>query len=278
MNTGDYLEDCAVATFAEIERRTGSDILTSYLALFNGLQASDDQASLGQYPFLGAAILPGVFRNHFGANVIFGRKEALFRAGLFRERNGTDCTDWEFLARAVLMGCRLEVIPRTLARCSVVKDSGPHLPMRYNEQIRALTPYADLMPAVLRDLPKAAFTMKLHYERVYGLAHDRLGESAERILIRGRLSAGQRDDNIKLLDDESLLVPTLREMPERARKPIARALDAWLDYSSARSHLPTSRFKRASQIARQLLKGHYHRFAHGFGSALRDLRKPAKPH
>jgi hypothetical protein len=112
--------------------------------------------------------------------------------------------------------------------------------MGYSDQVRALTAYAELMPASLRGLPIAALTMKLHYERLYGLAY------------------------------EGLIV---KQMSESGQRKIASLLKAWLEYSSMRSNLPQRRFERILHITRQLVRGRYHRFAHGFGSALRDLRR-----
>jgi len=80
-----------------------------------------------------------------------------------------------------------------------------------------------------------------------------------------------------VLADEGALLLAVKQMPTRARKKIASVLDGWLEYSSARSQLPPPGFQRISHIARQLVRGHYHRYAHGFGSAFRDLRKPSQP-
>jgi FkbM family methyltransferase len=56
---------------------------------------------------------------------------------------------------------------------------------------------------------------------------------------------------------------------------IEATLGAWKEYTSTRSNLPPGRLERIPAIARQLLLGRYHRFAHGVGSALRDLRRAA---
>jgi glycosyltransferase involved in cell wall biosynthesis len=277
MDAADCLDRGAVATFVNVATRTGADILTCFLALFTGAREPTQESGLGHYPFLGGALLPGVFRNHFGSGIIFAHKDVLARVEQPRGDCRPDCAQWEFLARAALMGCRLEVIPLPLAWYRIRDNSGPHVPIEYNDQVRAVTPYAESMPADLRDLPKAALTMKLHYERLYGLAHERLGDSAALTMIQKRLSTSDKSNGVSLLDDEGLLLLIVKEMPARARKSMASALDAWLGYSSTRSHLPPSRLRRIPRIARELFRGHYHRFAHGFGSALRDLRRPPKP-
>jgi hypothetical protein len=111
------------------------------------------------------------------------------------------------------------------------------------------------MPPLLRDLPDAAFTTKVQYERQYGLAHNR-GE-------------------LPLFRDQELTVLLEKRLAAHGQGRLASLLRAWLDYSSARSDLPEGRIQRIPPIARQLLRGRYHRFSHGFGSAFRDLRKPS---
>jgi hypothetical protein len=100
------------------------------------------------------------------------------------------------------------------------------------------------MPFPLRDLPNAA----LLFARLYELP---------------------------LFSDEELAVLLVKRLAAHGQRKTASLLRAWLDYSSARSRLPEHRIRRIPLIAQQLLRGGYHRFAHGFGSVLRDLRKPA---
>ena len=273
MEGADYLNPDAVAAFVKVAGRTGADVLTCFLALFTGAQEPAEETCLGYYPFLGDAVLSGVFRNHFGLRVIFVRREALLRLGSFPVTPRRDCADWQFLARAALMHCRMEVIPIPLAWYRIWNESGPHVPLDYPEQLQALTPYAQAMPPALRDLPKAALTMRLLYQRMC----ERLGDNPARTILQ-RLAVNRKSGNqVSVLADEGALLLAVKQMPTRARKKIASVLDGWLEYSSARSQLPPPGFPRISHIVRQLLRGHYHRYAHGFGSAFRDLRKPSQP-
>ena len=167
----------------------------------------------------------------------------------------------------------MAVIPVPLAWYRIGNESGPHVPIDYLDQVQALTPYAQAMPAALRDLPKATFTMGLHYQRMC----ERLGDSPMHTILQ-RLSANSRKgDRVSLLADEGALLLAVHQMPARSRKKLALMLDGWLEYSLARSQLPPPGFQRISHIARQLVRGYYHRYGHGIGSALRDLRKPATP-
>ncbi|MBV8357670.1 MAG: glycosyltransferase [Deltaproteobacteria bacterium] len=273
IEASDYLNPDAVATFVKVASRTGAEVITCFLALFAGVQEPAEERCLGYYPFLGGAVLSGVFRNYFGLRAIFVQRDALLRLGSFPSDSRRDCADWEFLASAALMHCRMEVIPVPLVWYRIGDESGPHAPINYLDQVQALAPYAQAMPAALRDLPKAAFTTGLHYQRM----RERMGDSPIHSILR-RLSANRNEGNqVSGLADEGALLRTINQMPSRSRKKIVLMLDGWLDYSSARARLPPPGFQRLSHIARQLVRGHYHRYGHGFGSALRDLRKPARP-
>jgi hypothetical protein len=271
MAAADYLAPEALAVFVKVANSTGAEVLTCFVALFSGVEEPAVERCLGPVPFLGAAAVPGVFRNHFGSGAIFVQRETLLRMGGYPDNARRDCADWEFLARAALTQCRLEVIPAPLLWQRVGDKSDQRIsPADYHEQLQALTPYAQAMPPMLCDLPKAAFTMGLHYQRM----SERLGNSPLQTMLR-RLGANRKGSNLDLADEGALL-RTLNQMPSRARDQIAIILDGWLEYSTARSRLPPPGFRRIAHIARQLLRGHYHRYGHGLGSAWRDLRKPVQ--
>jgi glycosyltransferase involved in cell wall biosynthesis len=276
MEASDYLEPEAVAALVKVATRTGAEVLTCFLALFSGAREPAAERSCGCYPFLGAAILSGLFRNHFGARVIFVRKDTLVQLGGFPGNARRDSADWEFLARAALMQRPMEVVPLPLVWRRLRDESDVNAPTDYLAQVQALLPYTQAMPATLRDLPKAAFTMGLHYQRM----RERLGDSPLHAILQ-RLSVNHQAANgASTPTDDGALLLAADQMPARPSQKIALMLDGWLEYSAARARLPPPGFQRISHIARQLMRGHYHRYGHGFGSALRDLRKPAqsKPH
>jgi O-antigen biosynthesis protein len=273
MEAADYLTPDAVALFVKVASCTGADVLTCFLALFEGAQEPSEQTCRGYYPFLGGAVISGVFRNHFGSRAIFVQRDALLRLGGFPHNARRDCADWEFLARATLMPCRVEVIPVPLAWYRIRDKSGRYVPAEYLDQVQALTPYAQAMPTLLRDLPKAMFIMGLHYQRM----RERLGDNPMNTVLTRFSEQRKSGDQASLLADEGALLQAVNQMPARSREKLALVLDGWLEYSSARAQLPPPGFQRISHIARQLVRGHYHRYAHGLGSALRDLYKPARP-
>ena len=244
MDSADYASADAVATFVEVAGRTGADVLTCFLVVFSGVGEPNDETVIGDCPFLGAAVLSGVFRNHFGARCIFVRKNGFSRLARSGAEGREDCADWEFLARAALKGLRLEVVPRALVWYRVPDNSGLRLRAEYCDHVHAVRPYAEAMPFPLRDLPNAALLFASLYE-------------------------------LPLFSDEELAVLLVKRLAAHGQRKTASLLRAWLDYSCARSNLSERRIRRIPLIVQQLLRGGYHRFGHGFGSALRDLRKPA---
>src|SRR5205823_8473990 len=66
MEASDWLIPDAVAIFVRVANETGADVLTCFLDLFSGGQEPSDEACLGHYPFLGSAVVSGVFNNFFG--------------------------------------------------------------------------------------------------------------------------------------------------------------------------------------------------------------------
>jgi glycosyltransferase involved in cell wall biosynthesis len=269
MEAHDCLAPEALETFVKVATSISAEVLTSVLALFSGRQEPTEKSCLGHYPFLGGAIVSSIFRNYFGLRVIFIRKNTLLRLGGFPYNSRRDCADWEFLARAALQQCRIEVIPAPLAWYRISEESGPQVSIDYMDQVKALTPYAQAIPAELQELPKAAFTMGWQYRRM----NQRLGDKAARAILERRPADRRQGKWDSILAHEGALLMAINQMPRRSRRQIASLLDGWLEYSSARAQLPPARFQRITHIMWQVVRGRYHRYGHGFGSAFRDLRK-----
>lgn len=278
MDAEDYLEKDAIDIFTSVAGLTGADVLTNFLAVFGGTEEPKPEDCLGEYPFLGAAVIPGAFHNRFGSHVAFVRRDLLVRIGPPHEGRLSGWAGWEFLARAAIAGCHFEVIPRSLAWRRVRGNEGLNFRAEYRDQIRAVRPYAKAMPAALEHLPDAALTMSFHYEHFYGLARERLEGDRLRAQAREQLAEARKKRETLLLENEALVLKLIRQMPDRAREHLSSALERWVEYSAVRSQLPPRRVSRVPLIVRQLLKGNYHLFAHGIGSALRDLGKSPKPH
>jgi glycosyltransferase involved in cell wall biosynthesis len=247
-----------VSILVEVAERSGADVLTSFLDLYAGNGRADEGISLGSRLFLGAAVISGVFHNYYGQGAIFIRKEAFFQVGGFATDDWKPCEDWEFLAKAVLSGLRLEVVPRALARYRV--DDTADLNGAGNNgngsEIRRLRPYLQAMPPAFRDLLKLSLILSQQTDRA---------------------STAVSDGHHAALLSESELLRIVRErLTLGGNRRIASLLKEWTDYNAVRVNLPERCLERFPHIARELFKGNYHRFAHGFGSALRDLRRSAR--
>ena len=246
----------AISTFVHVAERSNADVLTCFLDLFSGEDGPAHGVRLSCLPFLGAALIPGIFRNYFGRGSLFIRRSAVQqRVGGFAGAERGVCEDWEFLTRAALSGVRLEVIPRALAWYRVENPSKPDGVNANGDGTRRLKPYLEAMPAEFRDLLRVALSMRLQ--------------------PNGHPPAASY--RIPLNDEELLRLVRERLNSSGSHRRIAHILNEWIDYSSARMNMPAGRWQRLPYIARQLMKWRYHRFAHGFGSALRDLRKPPRP-
>jgi glycosyltransferase involved in cell wall biosynthesis/GT2 family glycosyltransferase len=141
-----------VSTFVRAATRTGADVLTCMLDIFQGPAPAPDSPPQRIWPFLGAATAPGLRRNVFGdANAFFARR-VFDRIGGFTEDVGVGCEDWELFARAVLSGLHLEVVPEPLVHYRQSPQGMLQSTSRRANEMRALRPYLGLLPAHVRPM------------------------------------------------------------------------------------------------------------------------------
>ena len=109
----------------------------AYLVTGEGKANTTSAHMTGYYP-AGGPVSQGLLNNVFGdANAIVRRKVFLELGG-FELTPGVGAEDWDFFARAVLSGYRLEVIPEALyhyRQHSQQLTSRPHSTHRYRERI-----------------------------------------------------------------------------------------------------------------------------------------------
>jgi glycosyltransferase involved in cell wall biosynthesis/GT2 family glycosyltransferase len=160
--TGDYVlfmdddnlaEPHEISTFVGAAAASGADILTCFLGVFQSAHATPAPGAPSHiWPFLGAAVGPGVLRNVFGDANAFIRRRVFERIGGFTEDVGVGCEDWEFFARAVLSGLRLEVVPEPLVRYRQSPSGMLQTTSKPANHLRALRPYTSLLPQHARAL------------------------------------------------------------------------------------------------------------------------------
>jgi GT2 family glycosyltransferase len=147
-----------LSTFARAARHSGADVLTCLMHLFQAQPRHRARRAVRRpahdkiWPFLGGALVPGLLRNVFGdANSLF-RRSVFDRIGGFHEEFGVSGEDWELLARAVLHGLVVQVVPEPLVRYRQSPQGMLHTTPTRANYMRALRPYFQLLPPHLRPL------------------------------------------------------------------------------------------------------------------------------
>jgi GT2 family glycosyltransferase len=145
-----------VSTFVRAATASGADVLTCLLHVFQSASPVVEPTPGYVWPFLGGALVPGVRRNVFGDANAFIRRQAFDRLGGFTEDYGVSGEDWELLARAVLAGLQVEVVPEALVGYRQNPQGMLHSTSDRANRRRALRPYLQLLPPHVRALTHLA--------------------------------------------------------------------------------------------------------------------------
>jgi glycosyltransferase involved in cell wall biosynthesis/GT2 family glycosyltransferase len=141
-----------LSIFARAARHSGADVLTCLMTLFQGDRPRRTSPRDRIWPFLGGALVPGLLKNVFGdANALF-KRSVFERIGGFHEEFGVSGEDWELLARAVLNGLTVQVVPEPLVRYRQSSHGMLQTTSSHANSMRALRPYFELLPPHLRPL------------------------------------------------------------------------------------------------------------------------------
>src|SRR5262249_7309060 len=133
--------------------QSGADVLTTFMDFFEG----DSPPRLGEPPscrwlFAGTDSLAGVARNCYGDANALVRRCAFDSVGGFTQDEGLPHEDWEFFARAVLRGHRLEVVPEALFWYRQTPGSMYRSTPPGRNYARSLRPFLEEVPPAYRDL------------------------------------------------------------------------------------------------------------------------------
>ncbi|MHC5033687.1 MAG: glycosyltransferase [Planctomycetota bacterium] len=158
---GEYLlflgaRDCpkssALSVLVGVAAETGADVLTCCADGYRGDEVPKDRADrLNTSVPLGPATSVGVFRNCFGGSTCLVRRDALFGIGGFAADGRAGDVLWEFYARAVLSGLKLEVVPESLC-WSEARGKEAVATDRYLERMRAIRPYLHAVQSELEEM------------------------------------------------------------------------------------------------------------------------------
>ncbi len=153
-STGEYLlfmDDDNIAApheleiFSKVAGQSDIDVFTCATQTFREISELENPWSLHYWFPIGSVIPLGIRHNVFGDTNFLVRKSVFEKVGGFREENFYG-EDWEFLARLVLMGFSLQVIPEPLF---FYREHPTNLTKRLlglsNQNLR-LTPFLKYLP------------------------------------------------------------------------------------------------------------------------------------
>ncbi|MGC8625763.1 MAG: glycosyltransferase, partial [Phycisphaerae bacterium] len=155
-------------------QRTHADVVTSAMTLFEGEAPPDQSVLFPIWAPLGPAAAVGAFMNVFGDVHCLMQRGVFEKLGGFEERFSGYQEDWEFFARAVLSGYKLELIPQALLYYRISKNSVSRSTDQSWNANRgcSIQPYLNAMRPELRDL----IPFMLENQRLYsGVAAKRAG-------------------------------------------------------------------------------------------------------
>ncbi len=154
MDDDNYAEPHEISTFVRVAGHCGADILTCVAKLFNGDTAPSSYSQVPDNIFLplGAAADVGAVKNCFGDANALVRRSTFEELGGFAEDYGVGTHDYEFFARAVLKGARLEVVPEELFWYRRHQGSMIHTTPPAANAFLGARPYLEALPPDLRGI------------------------------------------------------------------------------------------------------------------------------
>jgi glycosyltransferase involved in cell wall biosynthesis len=147
MDADNEAEPLMVEHMARAMTASGADCLTCYMRGFEEAEGGDLRRECYAYLPTGGCAEAGVFANVFGdANFII--KSSAFKAvGGFSEKRDASHEDWELLARLVLGGYKLDVIPEFLFRYRHTNAGFSRNTSKYLNHKRIVQVYERHLPA-----------------------------------------------------------------------------------------------------------------------------------
>ena len=138
------LPSSALSTFVLVAQKLDVPIVTSSISFFLGAsgESQEDRLEHSRRPFLGGAIAAGAYVNCFGSTNALVRRDAFDSVGGFSNEAISTLDDWEFFAKAALLGFRIETIPEVFVwyREDLEQESLVH---SLANAIRSVRPYTE---------------------------------------------------------------------------------------------------------------------------------------
>jgi O-antigen biosynthesis protein len=143
-----------------VAQQTGADIVTAVMQMFYGQAGHRPTLPDMLWVQTGSSLLLGLLENNFGdANALI-RHECWTELGGYTEDRGLGAEDWEFYAKAVFLGRRLEHSLKPFSWYRMDSNSMSRAGDWWSDHRRALRPYEAVLPPVLRELPALTSALK----------------------------------------------------------------------------------------------------------------------
>jgi len=161
----------ALSIFVQVAQRVDADILTSTISFFLGSSngSSDGRLEHARRPFLGGDTVTGAFVNSFGSTNSLVRSDAFDAIGGFSDESVSSIDDWELLAKASLLGLRIDTMPEAFIweREDKDRENLVHSLVNAIRSVRSyITPRAEVGPNIEKALYRVVqFGQGLKFER-----------------------------------------------------------------------------------------------------------------
>jgi glycosyltransferase involved in cell wall biosynthesis len=182
-----------VARAVQVAERTGADVVTALMNLFSAGAGTQPTWPTLQYPQAGHAPLLGVLENTLGDANALVRRSCWEALGGSTEDRGRGAEDWEFFARAVLAGHRLELCLLPCSWYRVDAASMSRAGDAWGDYRRAMRAYEAALPPTLRELPALAGALKQRVAELEPARHEAAHLRDAVAQLRAELAASQRD-------------------------------------------------------------------------------------
>jgi glycosyltransferase involved in cell wall biosynthesis len=192
MDDDNYAEPQEVTTLVHAMLNSGADIISCGMYYFQGLAepAAKSNAKRSGWLPLGGAVSAGAFANCFGDANALVRRACFEGVGGFTEDYGVTHEDWEFHARAVLKGYKLQAVPEFLFWYRVNEDSMIRTLASYPNHQRSIRPYLEAVSPELRNLVLYAKGLTLQHAEIGG-SPALAAYTKATILWRSKVEAGR---------------------------------------------------------------------------------------
>ena len=167
MDDDDIAKPHQIATYVRVALATQAEVVTSGHDLFDSADVPTERSAQRRYVPLGAATYVGMLENCFGDSNMFVAADFFRSFGGFTEDYGVGFEDYEFLAKVVLKGRKLEVVSEPLHWYRSHQDSMSMTTDLKAGQARFMRAYVAVYPTVNDDFFQALlrFTREKFFAR-----------------------------------------------------------------------------------------------------------------